>query len=332
MAPIVTSLDPNQGPAAGGTSVTVNGSGFTGVTAVRFGTVSASFTVISTTKIITTSPPGSGTVNVTVTATSGTSNGVPYTYIAVPALTSLTPNQGPTAGGNTVTLTGTSLSSATAVRFDTRPAVITGNTSTQVTVVAPAAPPAPADVTVTTAGGVSNPQTYFYIPAPTISQLDPQRGPLSGGNTVTITGTNLALTSAVRFGTSPATGIVVDSDSVITANAPSGSGTVTVTATTPGGTSAPGPGTAYYTYLPAPVVSSLTPASGSALGGTTVTLTGSGLTYTDEVLFGGVPVPFTAISDTKVVAVTAGGTPGTVTVVVRTPAGTTSGIPYQYVT
>ncbi|MFE9093547.1 IPT/TIG domain-containing protein [Streptomyces sp. NPDC007264] len=331
MAPVVTSLDPNQGRASGGTSVTVNGSGFTGVSAVRFGTFSASYTVISTTLIVATSPPGSGTVGVTVIATSGTSNSVPYTYIAAPALTSLAPHQGPTSGGNTVTLTGTGLSSATAVRFDTRPAVITGNTATQITVVAPAAPPAPADVTVTTVGGVSGPLPYFYVPAPTISRLDPWRGPLSGGNTVTITGTNLTLTSAVQFGTSPATGIVVDSDSVITAKAPSGSGTVTVSATTPGGTSASGSGTAYYTYLPAPVVSSLAPASGPTLGGTTVTLTGSGLTYTDEVLFGGVPVPFAAVSDTKVVAVTPGGTPGTVTVVVRTPAGTTSGIPYQYV-
>ncbi|MGW7331261.1 IPT/TIG domain-containing protein [Streptomyces sp. NPDC054840] len=331
MAPVVSSLDPNKGPTAGGTAVTVNGSGFSGVIAVRFGAVSASFTVISTTRIVAISPAGSGTVNVTVVATSGTSNGVPYAYVMSPVLSSLAPNQGPTSGGHTVTLTGTSLSAATAVRFDTHPAVIIGNTSTQVTVTTPAACGGAAEVTVTTAGGVSNPLAYFYIPAPTISRLSPDQGPLSGGNTVTITGTNLTLTSAVHFGAAMATGVTIDEDSQITANAPSGSGSVTVTVTTPGGTSTPGPGTAYYTYLADPVVSSLNPSSGPAFGGTTVTITGSGLTFADEVRFGATPVPFAAISDTMVVAVAPGGAPGTVMVVVRTPAGTTSGTPFEYV-
>ncbi|MFD7442076.1 IPT/TIG domain-containing protein [Streptomyces sp. NPDC059909] len=72
--------------------------------------------------------------------------------------------------------------------------------------------------------------------------------------------------------------------------------------------------------------------SGPALGGTTVTITGSNLTYADEVRFGGVPVPFTVVSGTQVVAVAPGGTPGTATVVVHTPAGTSSGVPYVYVT
>ncbi|NUK27205.1 IPT/TIG domain-containing protein [Streptomyces lunaelactis] len=332
MAPVVSSLDPNKGPIAGGTAVTINGSGFTGVTAVRFGTVSASFTVISTSQIIATSPAGSGTVNVTVVATSGTSNGFAYTYVAIPVLSSLAPGRGPTSGGNTVIVTGTNLSAATSVQFNTSPAVITGNSATQVTVTAPAAPAAPAVVTVTTAGGASNPLSYFYIPAPTISLLSPDKGPLSAGNTVTITGSNLTLTSTVRFGATAATGVTVDSDSQVIANAPSGSGSVTVTVTTPGGTSTPGLGTAYYTYLVAMAVSSLNPSSGPALGGTTVTLTGSGLTFADEVRFGSVPVPFTAISDTQIIAVAPGGAPGTVTVVVRTPAGTSSGIPYQYVT
>ncbi|MFF1893975.1 IPT/TIG domain-containing protein [Streptomyces sp. NPDC058206] len=218
------------------------------------------------------------------------------------------------------------------VQFDTSPAVITGNSATQIIVTAPTAPAAPADVSVTTAGGVSNPLPYFYIPALTVSLLGPDKGPLSSGNTVTITGTNLTLTSTVRFGAVAVTGITVDSDSQVFANAPSGSGSVTVTVTTPGGTSTPGLGTVYYTYLAVPAVSSLNPSSGPALGGTTVTLTGSGLTYADEVRFGSVPVPFTAVSDTQIIAVAPGGAPGTVTVVVRTPAGTASGIPYQYVT
>ncbi|MFD5426552.1 IPT/TIG domain-containing protein [Streptomyces sp. NPDC127084] len=331
MAPVVSSLNPNTGPAAGGTAVTINGSGFTGVTAVRFGTVPAAFMVINTSQITATSPMGSGTVNVTVVATSGTSNGVAYTYIATPVLSSLTPGRGPTSGGNTVTLIGSALSGATAVKFDSSPAVIIGNSSTQVTVTAPAGPAAPADVTVTTPGGVSNPLPYFHIAPPVISTVSPDKGPLAGGNSVTITGSNLTLTSTVRFGAGTAAGISIDSDTEVTALAPSGSGTVAVTVTTPGGTSTNGLGDAYYTYLANPSLSSLDPSSGPSLGGTVVTITGSNLTYADEVRFAGVPVPFTAVSNTQVVAIAPAGIPGAATVVVRTPAGTSPGIPYQYV-
>nr|WP_246204072.1 IPT/TIG domain-containing protein [Streptomyces tailanensis] len=38
---MVSSVSPNQGPVSGGTTVTVTGTGFTGVPAVRFGTKSA---------------------------------------------------------------------------------------------------------------------------------------------------------------------------------------------------------------------------------------------------------------------------------------------------
>ncbi|WP_411087922.1 IPT/TIG domain-containing protein [Streptomyces sp. 061-3] len=249
-----------------------------------------------------------------------------------PLVTSLDPNKGPIAGGTAVTINGSGFTGVTAVRFGAAPASFTVISTTQIIATAPTAPAAPAEVSVTTSGGVSNPLPYFYIPAPTISLLGPDKGQLSGGNTVTITGTSLTLTSTVRFGAAAATGVTVDSDSQVFANAPSGSGSVTVTVTTPGGTSTPGLGTPYYTYLVVPAVSSLNPSSGPALGGTTVTLTGSGLTYADEVRFGSVPVSFTAVSDTQIIAVAPEGARGTATVVVRTPAGTASGIPYQYVT
>ena len=49
-APAVTGLSPTSGPAAGGTSVTITGTGFTGATAVDFGTTAAtSYTVVSNT-------------------------------------------------------------------------------------------------------------------------------------------------------------------------------------------------------------------------------------------------------------------------------------------
>ena len=66
-APVVAGISPASGPTTGGTTVTITGAGFTGATAVDFGTVAAStFTVVSDSEITATSPAGTGTVDVTV--------------------------------------------------------------------------------------------------------------------------------------------------------------------------------------------------------------------------------------------------------------------------
>lgn len=84
--PIVTSIDPNMDTPAGGTSVTITGTGFTGATAVNFGSTAATgYSVTSDSAIIAISPAGSGTVDVTVTTPVGTSAVVPsdqFTYVA----------------------------------------------------------------------------------------------------------------------------------------------------------------------------------------------------------------------------------------------------------
>jgi hypothetical protein len=69
----VTAVSPASGSAAGGDSVTITGSGFTNATEVAFGGASAQITNESDTEITVTSPPGSGTVDVTVMTPAGTS-------------------------------------------------------------------------------------------------------------------------------------------------------------------------------------------------------------------------------------------------------------------
>jgi len=86
-APVVAGLSPTSGPGAGGTPVAITGSGFTGATAVSFGSLAAeSFTVSSDTTIAAVSPAGAdGIVDVVVNAPGGTSVVGPadkYTYIA----------------------------------------------------------------------------------------------------------------------------------------------------------------------------------------------------------------------------------------------------------
>ncbi len=72
--PVITSIAPISGPAAGGTIVTLTGSGFTGALAVGFGsTDAAALSILSDTTMVAVTPPGTGTVNVTVVTPSGRS-------------------------------------------------------------------------------------------------------------------------------------------------------------------------------------------------------------------------------------------------------------------
>ena len=73
-APMVTGISPAFGPAAGGTAVTITGTGFTDASSVHFGTTPATdLDVVSDTSITVDSPAGTGTVDVTVTTPGGTS-------------------------------------------------------------------------------------------------------------------------------------------------------------------------------------------------------------------------------------------------------------------
>jgi len=87
--PTVTAVSPNTGAPAGGNTVTVTGTAFTGASAVQFGAnLATPFTVDSATQITATAPAGaSGTVDVRVTTQGGTSPVTPadqYTYAVTP--------------------------------------------------------------------------------------------------------------------------------------------------------------------------------------------------------------------------------------------------------
>ncbi|MEU7632873.1 IPT/TIG domain-containing protein, partial [Nocardia sp. NPDC049220] len=327
--PALASILPSLGPVIGGTVVVITGTGLTGATAVDFGAVPAAlFTVISDTQITALAPAGvAGTAQVTVTTAGGTSNGVTYTYVALPALTTIVPNVGPVAGGTTVVITGTGLTGATAVTFGATPATsFTVNSDTQITAVAPAGVAGTAQVTVTTAGGTSNILGYIYLDVPVLITALPILGAEAGGTTVVLTGINLAGTTAVTFGATPAASFTIDSNTQITAISPAGTGLVQITVTTPGGTS----NGVFFTYLPVPTLTTLVPNLGPEIGGQAVLVTGTALTWTTGVSFGATPVPFTVISDTQVTAITPAGT-GTVQVTATTPGGTSNSGTYTYV-
>src|SRR5215472_16439820 len=307
--PTVTNVNPNTGPTSGGTSVTITGTNFSGVTGVRFGNNAAgSFTVDSATQITATSPAGVGTVDVTVTTAGGTSaisSGDRFTYGSAPTVTNVNPNIGPTSGGTSVTITGTNFSGVTAVRFGNNAAgSFTVDSATQITATSPTGV-GTVNVTVTTESGtsaISSGDRFTYGSASTVTNVNPNTGPTSGGTSVTITGTNFSGATAVRFGSNAAGSFTVDSASQITATSPAGVGTVNVTVTTENGTSAISSGDRF-TYGSAPTVTNVKPNTGPTSCGSSVTITGTNFSGATAVRFGSNAAgSFTVDSATQITA------------------------------
>jgi hypothetical protein len=206
--------------------------------------------------------------------------------VPAPAVDALSPTDGPIGGGTSVTVTGANFFGATAVDFGGRAASsFTVNGDDSITAVAPPDTAGPVDVTVTTPGGTSttNPADEFtYEAAPTVTGVDPTAGPLAGGTSVTVTGTNFTGATVVDFRSTSASFTVVDDTTITTTSPPDTAGTIDVTVVTPGGTSTTNPADEF-TYEAAPTVTApgAPPASApgaptgltATAGDTTVTLT-----------------------------------------------------------
>lgn len=210
-------------------------------------------------------------INVAMTKT-----GSGLTSCSAPTVKGVEPNEGPLSGGNSVGITGTRLTGATAVRFgSTEAASFKVNSATSITATAPAGA-GTVDVTVTSPEGTSGTgvaDRYTYVPAPAVTKVKPNSGPAGGGTAVTITGANFAGAKEVRFGAT-SVGFTVSSPTTITASAPAAAaGTVDVRVTGPGGTSAVVTGDRFKST---PTITGLSPGGGSIAGGTSVTVTGTG--------------------------------------------------------
>jgi hypothetical protein len=149
--------------------------------------------------------------------------------------------------------------------------------------------------------------------------MSPAAGPTTGGNTVTINGTNFTSGAGVKFGTTASATVTFVSAMQLTAVAPvHAAGTIDVTVTTPGGTSALVAGD-HYAYG-SPTVTSFAPTSG--MTGSTVTINGTGFVAGATVKFGTKPTgSVTFVSGTQIKAIVPNGAV-TAKISVTTPAGT----------
>lgn len=162
--------------------------------------------------------------------------GAPAAVAAAPTITSFNPTSGPI--GTSVTITGTGFQDAsvvTNVEFNSVDAVFTVNSDVQITATVPAgATDGPIEVTDSEGTGPS--ATNFDVtpsPLPTITSFTPASGP--GGTSVVIIGTGFTGATAVTFD-GVSTAFIFNSDTQITATAPSAATTGPIAVTTPGGT------------------------------------------------------------------------------------------------
>lgn len=199
-----------------------------------------------------------GSTSLTYTITNPLAAGVTATSVAftntLPAgLTVATPNGlsgncggtvTATAGSGSVSLSGGSLAAGASCNITvnvTGTSVGTKNNS----------------VTVTASTGTSAAAnaSLQVNELPSVTAVDPNSGPLSGGNQVTLTGTGFTGATAVTFGGTASTSFTVVNATTITATVPARNtaGAVSVEVTTPSGTSAAN--TLYQYVFPVPTLS-----------------------------------------------------------------------------
>ena len=165
-APTITNLSTTSG--AVGAPVTITGMNFgstQGSSTVRFNGTAATVTRWSATSLVTSVPTGATTGNVVVTVGGVASNGVGFTVVPTPRITSLSTTSGPV--GTAVTITGMNFGSSqgsSTVRFNgTAAAVMNWSAASLVTSVPTGA--TTGNVVVTVGGLASNGVNFTVTPS-----------------------------------------------------------------------------------------------------------------------------------------------------------------------
>lgn len=288
--PTIATVSPDGGPLAGGTSITLSGTGFVAGSTVTVGGAPCTPVVVtSSVELSCTSPSGAeGAVDVVVSTPAGTATADDaFTYSAVPSVTTIAPSGGPTAGGTEITISGDGFLPGTTVD-------VGGNACTSVVVVSlteitcttPAGTSGPQDVVVTsTEGPGTTPGGFLYAGIPTITGISPAGGDVGGGTTVTIDGTDFFEGVTVDLGDNPCGTVVVVSPTQLTCvSTPGAHGLVDVVVTTTEGTATEADG---FAYVYAPTITEVGPRGGTIDGGTTITITGTNLYEGTTVNIGG---------------------------------------------
>lgn len=331
-APNVHAITPNYGNISGTSSVAITGNNFAvGNTVVTVDGVAVTPSSVTTTEILLNMPSraSAGQVNVTVTTPGGTSSTLVFDYVSIPTIAAISPTTGNIAGGTTVTLEGSGFIENTLVSVDgvsITPTLIDTSTLRFVT---PAHSAGAVQVIVSTSNGNSAPVTFTYTVAPTISQISPQTLSINGQVNAVITGSGFVNgdTTVTIDGAPQALTLV--SSTTISLDLPAHSaGTVPVVIRV-----AAQQVSTTVRYVAQPVASAITPSVASVNGVSNVVLTGAHfVANATTVIFDGVDIIPTVLSDDRLQFNAPSHSAGTVTVMVRTVGGTSAspGLNFAY--
>jgi hypothetical protein len=155
--PSVTAVSPNVGIKAGGTLITVTGTGFaSGATVKVDGVLATDVNFVNATTLTAKTPPGSstGAKAVLVTNPDTTSKSLDASFTYTHYITSVTPKYGLVAGNTTVTITGDGFAASPSIKFGANTVTGTYVNATTVTAKTPASTIGNGlvDVTMTLAG------------------------------------------------------------------------------------------------------------------------------------------------------------------------------------
>lgn len=327
-SPVISSIAPAGGPVAGGTTITINGTGFTGNVSVTVGgNTCTNVVVVSSTQVTCETPAGTAGAAAVEISSSGGTDTIPsgFAYVDAPTITGIAPNGGPASGGTIVTIEGTGFVPGTTVAIGTNACTAVKVTSlTTLTCVAPAGSGGPEDVVVTTPGGtVTETDGFAYVGPPTVSAIAPAVGSISGGTTITVDGSEFVDGTTVTIGGNACAPVTIVSGTQLTCVTPPGTqGAADLVVTTPSGSTTDAGG---FTYLGAPTVASVAPAGGDVAGGTAITITGTDFDASSTVTVGGnACVSVVVVSPTEITCTTPAGTAGLAAIEVTTSEGTAS--------
>jgi RHS repeat-associated protein len=313
VTPYITSLSITSG--AVGATVTITGTTFgspQGTSTVKFNGTAATATTWVATSIVVTVPSGATTGNVVVTVSSQASNGVNFTVVPAPTISSLSPTTG--AVSASVTINGSNFGSSqgsSTVKFNGTSATPTNWNSSTITVPVPSSATT-GSVIVHASGVDSNGSSFTVVPAPSITSLSITTGAVSAA--VTITGSNFGSpqgSGSVAFNGTTAT-VTSWGVSSIGVTVPSGATTGNVVVNASGVAS----NGVNFTVVPAPSITSLSPSTGAV--GAEVAIAGANFGATQgsgSVSFNGTAATPTSWSaSTIAVPVPSGATTGNVVV------------------
>ncbi|MBA4150553.1 MAG: IPT/TIG domain-containing protein [Verrucomicrobia bacterium] len=294
-APSIHFISHTTGPTTGGITITVNGNNFGTNSTIVLGDTPCNVTFNSHTSISFTLPPGQGSNLSLVMNASGQSSTLvgAFSYTA-PNITSHTPNNGPTAGGTTVYLSGTDFGISPNVTFNGQPCDILSSSHTQIAFVTPPGQGLNQVIRVNVAGQLSNVRLFSYDP-PVLNSINPAGGPSSGGTLVTLSGGNFGIIGTVFFNGQPCT-ISSYTHSQIQFFSPSGVGTGHTVSVSVGGQDS---GALSFNYNP-PFITDVFPTSAPTSGNTLVTLTGASFGTSGTVLFNGNPCAISSYTHSQI--------------------------------